>query len=236
MGAGYLKFPLILLQRKFIPKTTPIRLSTYWKNGNLGVSFCVYSFYPTMSNAAAIPYFDIESYLAFESEATEKHEYYRGEVFSLAGGSMNHSRIGRNICTTLQRKLAGKPREPFNSDMRLHIPSEGFFGYPDVSVVCGKPETYRESILNPVLLVKVLSPSTERHDRTTKFRFYREILSLTEFLLVSQEQRLVELFRRNEAGRWEIIELPNDCHEVTLEPCGCTITMDEIYENVETAE
>lgn len=189
-----------------------------------------------MSNAATIPYFDVESYLAFESEATEKHEYYRGEVFSLAGGSMNHSRIGGNIFAALHRKLAGKPCEPFNSDMRLHIPSEGFFGYPDVSVVCGKPETYKESILNPVLLVEVLSPSTELYDRTIKFRFYREIPSLMEFLLVSQEQRLIELFRRNEAGRWEIVELPKNCHEVALQSCGCILTLDEIYEKVETEE
>lgn len=177
--------------------------------------------------------FTIEEYLEREEKAEYKSEYYKGEIFAMAGGSPRHSDIGGNIYHALRKHLAGKPCRPYNSDMRVHIPILQYFTYPDISVVCGKQEFFRDNaLMNPVIIFEVLSDSTESYDRGTKFRLYSRISSLQEYVLISQNERIVEVFRRNEQQRWELYMFTEN-ENVELASVGCTLTMDEIYEDAE---
>ncbi|MBD1210139.1 MAG: Uma2 family endonuclease [Ignavibacteria bacterium] len=177
--------------------------------------------------------FTIEEYLEREEKAEYKSEYYKGEIFAMAGGSPRHSDIGGNIYHALRKHLAGKSCRPYNSDMRVHIPALQYFTYPDISVVCGKQEFFRDhALMNPVVIIEVLSDSTESYDRGTKFHLYSRISSLQEYVLVSQNERIVEVFRRNEQQRWELYVFTED-DNVELASVECTLTMDEIYEDVE---
>ncbi len=193
--------------------------------------------------------FTIEEYLEREEKAAYKSEYYKGEIFPMvdtssaydgngaalvmAGGSMRHSNIGGNIYHALRKYLVGTSCRPFNSDMQIHIPMEQLFTYPDVSVVCGKRDLFRDkALMNPVVIVEVLSDSTESYDRGTKFRLYSRIASLQEYVLVSQNERIVEVFRRNEQQRWELFVFAEN-ENVELASVECTLTMEEIYEDSE---
>jgi Uma2 family endonuclease len=173
-------------------------------------------------------------YLEIERQAEYKSEYYNGEIFAMSGGSINHSLIAANVTSTLHRLLEGSGCRVFSSDLRIHIPIVGLFTYPDVSVICGQPEVLddqRDTVLNPILLVEVLSPSTEKYDRGQKFLFYRSIPSLREYLLVAQDRRSAELFRRNEAGIWELHE-PDRDGRLELTSVGCAIGIDDVYAGV----
>ena len=119
--------------------------------------------------------------------------------------------------------------------LRVHIPATGLFTYPDVSVVCGEEQLLdqkQDTLLNPVLLVEVLSPSTESYDRGQKFAFYRSIPSLQEYVLMSQRQKLVEVFRKNEEGLWVLHEYGDERQAVALDTLGCTLDLDALYANV----
>ncbi|MCU0424948.1 MAG: Uma2 family endonuclease [Candidatus Kapabacteria bacterium] len=176
--------------------------------------------------------FTIEEYLEREEKAEYKSEYYKGEIFAMAGGTPPHSAISANVLYALMERLRKKCRV-FNNDMRIHIPVPEYFTYPDISVVCGKREYFDDkALMNPILIVEVLSDSTEGYDRGTKFRFYDRISSLQEYVLVSQKERVVEVFRRNEQQRWELFMF-TDNDDVELASVGCTLTMDEIYEDAE---
>lgn len=175
--------------------------------------------------------FTIDEYLEREEKAEYKSEYYKGEVFAMAGGSPRHSRIGGNIYHALRKHLAGKPCRPYKSDMRVHIPIQRYFTYPDISVVCGKREFFEEkALMNPVLILEVLSESTKGYDRGAKFRLYSSIASLQEYTLVSPHERSVEIFRRNAHGRWGLYQFSGE-ENVELASIGCTLTMEGIYED-----
>lgn len=176
--------------------------------------------------------FTIEEYLEREEKAEYKSEYYKGEIFAMAGGTPPHSAISVNVLYALMERLRKKCRV-FNNDMRIHIPVLQYFTYPDISVVCGKREYFSDkALMNPTLIIEVLSDSTESYDRGTKFRLYSRISSLQEYVLVSQNERIVEVFRRNEQQRWELFVFAEN-ENVELASVDCTITMDEIYEDME---
>lgn len=176
--------------------------------------------------------FTIEEYLEREEKAEYKSEYYKGEIFAMAGGTPPHSAISVNLTIALGNRLRGKCRV-YNGDMRVHIPILQYFTYPDVSVVCGKREFFRDNaLMNPVIIFEVLSDSTEGYDRGTKFRLYSKITSLQEYVLVSQDERAVDVFRRNAEGRWELFRF-SDNETVELVSVQCSLTMDEIYEDAE---
>ena len=147
-----------------------------------------------------------EQYLAREAQAEFKSEYFAGETFAMAGGTRAHSIIGGNTTTAFQNALGGKGCRPFNSDLRVKIDDTGLYTYPDASVVCGEARIERrggaESLLNPTLIVEVLSDSTEQYDRTVKFDHYRKLESLREYVLVSQHQPRVERFVCEADGSW----------------------------------
>lgn len=148
----------------------------------------------------------IEEYLEMENSSDEKHEYYRGEVFAMSGAKRNHNVVFSNLFGILAERLKGGPCKPFNSDLRIHIPSNSLFTYPDISVICGEMESLNNddlNFLNPKLLIEILSPSTKDYDIGTKFSLYRDIPSLKEYVTADPETREIESWFINATGHWE---------------------------------
>ena len=177
-------------------------------------------------------------YLALEEVSSERHQYLDGEVFAMTGGTFNHSAIAGNVHTALSIRLAGVSRRPMNGDMRIHTPS-GLDTYPDVSVFCGKPELTDEqrTLLNPVVIVEVLSPSTRSYDRGDKFVHYRSIASLRDYLLADAEAVAVEHFRRAPDGReWVLHEYRDLGDAVPLPAIAGELPLAEIYRDVEPGD
>lgn len=173
-------------------------------------------------------------YLAMERVAEVKHEYLDGEVFAMAGASPRHNRLAVACSTQLDNALRGKDCFPLNSDQRVHVPATGDYCYPDVTVVCGEPEGHAadpDSITNPRVIVEVLSRTTQKHDRGSKFEGYRSIASFEEYILIWQDQVKVEIRRREGARRWTIEELGAG-ERVELRSVGATLDVDALYEGV----
>ncbi len=170
-------------------------------------------------------------YVAAEVASTVKHEWLRGEVFAMAGGTLEHARLGASVTGELRASLRGRPCGVFSSDLRVKVEATGLTTYPDVSIVCGKPEVSSDdphAIVNPIVLVEVLSDSTEAYDRGEKFAHYRRIPSLREYVLVSQRERRIEVHRLNESGRWELYEAAVG-ESIMLDSLGCQLSVDEVY-------
>jgi Uma2 family endonuclease len=170
-------------------------------------------------------------YLAFEEASVEKHEFLDGEVFAMAGGTLEHSALAMAFGAALVKALGDRPCRVFSSDLRVRIRATGLTTYPDVSVACGKAEVDAEdphALVNPVLVVEVLSDATEAYDRGEKAAHYRHIESLKEYVLVSQHHPRVEVYRRNEAGRWELYEYERGagCELVSV---GVGVSVDDVY-------
>ena len=143
-------------------------------------------------------YYSLQEYLTFEEKAQLKSEYYQGQIFQMAGGSANHSRISLNICLELTIALRGKSCEVFNSDMKIAVKANGLHTYADAAVVCGEVEfgPGRDDIItNPLLLVEVLSPSTRNYDRADKFLLYRVIILTIEIHIYLIERTVVTCFK-----------------------------------------
>lgn len=178
-----------------------------------------------------------EEYLALEVSAAYKSEYFQGEIFAMAGGSRNHSLITANIIAALNQGLVDKPCEVHTSDMRLLVEANGLYTYPDVMVVCGKPQFLKgrnDTLINPILIVEVLSPSTHAYDRVKKFSMYREIDSLRGYLLVDSEQvHVTYLERASRRGRWFIEMLDRVEAVVNLKAIDCELALSRMYSKVE---
>jgi Uma2 family endonuclease len=155
--------------------------------------------------SAAAELMSVAEFFDFEEASVEKHEYYQGQVYAMAGGTLRHSQIKVNVVRELSQRLRGKPCKPFDADLRVRIPKSGLITYPDASVVRGPPKTDdqdRNAITNPTVIVEVISETTEHYDRGAKFRFYQGLDSLREYVIVSQDEAVVEVLRRDEKGRW----------------------------------
>lgn len=189
-----------------------------------------------MGERALDPHLTIEEYLAFEAGAEIRHEYHQGEIFAMAGGTLNHSILGTNMLTELNLLGRRNGCTTFNGDMRIRIDSQNRFLYPEASVVCGPVETSNfdaDSIINPILIVEVLSESTEAYDRGEKFFLYRELTSLQEYVLISQDKAMVEVFLRKGEGIWEMRPYTGLDGEVALSSLNAQILMSDVYRNVE---
>ena len=175
-----------------------------------------------------------DDYLRLDAAATEKHEFYRGQMFAMAGGTYQHARIGLNVTTELAVRLRGKPCQPMNSDMRVSTPS-GLNTYPDASVYCHAPALTdnNRTLLNPVLIIEVLSPSTRSYDRGDKFMHYRSIPSLQDYLLIDSETVLVEHYQRIGTYEWHLHEYRHLTDAVTLASVGQTLVIACFYDGVE---
>jgi Uma2 family endonuclease len=173
-------------------------------------------------------------YLAWERAAPEKHAFYRGEIFAMAGASREHNLLVANIVRLLGNALLERPCETYPSHMRVKVPATGLYTYPDASVVSGEPQfedTAFDTLLNPLVLVEVLSESTERYDRGEKFESYRTIPSLRDYVLITQERALVEHFARQPDGSWLLRE-HRAGGAVELGSIGCALAVDELYRKV----
>lgn len=174
-----------------------------------------------------------EDYLKLEQTSPEKHEFYQGQVFAMAGGAFQHARIGLNVTTELAVRLRGKPCQPMNSDMRIVTPS-GLNTYPDASVYCHQSELTDNNctLLNPVLVVEVLSPSMRSYDRGDKFLHYRSIRSLKDYLLIDSEMILVEHYQRISAYEWNFHEYCQLTDTLILESIEQKMTVASFYEGI----
>jgi Uma2 family endonuclease len=173
----------------------------------------------------------INAYLTLEQTSLERHEYVAGQVYAMAGGSEEHDLIAGNFYTRLRSHLRGQGCRVFSGNMKIYIAKLDIFYYPDLSVICDPADTERYFKERPQLLIEVLSPSTARIDRNEKLINYRQIESLEEYVLVSQTEAMVEVYRRGAAGAWVSEVLKGD-GAVRLTSVGLTLTLAEIYEDV----
>lgn len=184
------------------------------------------------------PWMTPEEYLEMEDASLDiKHEYFDGEVFDMTGGSLNHNQININVVRELGTRLRETPCSPFSNDMRVKVDALGKYTYPDIVVVCGDIELEKikgiETLLNPTVIIEILSNSTEVYDRGKKFTHYRMIPSLQEYLLVSQYACNVERFVRGTEGIWQILNPCTDMAEsVKIEAICCELPLSEIYYRV----
>lgn len=177
----------------------------------------------------------IEEYLEFEKTSEEKHEYYKGEIFAMSGSKVPHNTIAMNLSGILVQKLKGKSCKPFNSDQRIYIPQNSLFTYPDISVVCGKIETKDNddwNLLNPTVIIEVLSKSTRDYDMGGKFALYRDIPTLKEYILIDSQSLNVYAFRINDGGHWELEEYKRMEDVLNVRILELSIPLAEIYEGV----
>src|ERR1700735_57548 len=150
-----------------------------------------------------------EEYLAQELLAERKSEYFQGEIFAMSGASRRHVWITANVLGNLWQQLKGKPYRVSASDFRLRVTPAGLYTYPDVMVVCGEPQfadEQKDTVLNPVLIVEVLSESTRDYDRGRKFQHYRKLPSLIEYLMIEQDEPHVEHWTRQQDNHWDFVE------------------------------
>jgi len=178
-----------------------------------------------------------EEYLELERKATIKSEFYKGEIFAMSGASLNHNKVTMSFLGILLRELKGKNCKPYGSDLRLHIPSNTLYTYPDISVVCGKEELldkHFDTLLNPVFIAEVLSPTTRDYDTGGKFALYRSIASLKEYWTVSSfEYRLQKFVKNTTNNTWILSETINPNDTMQLESLELIISMQELYEGVQ---
>lgn len=185
-----------------------------------------------MSRLKIKSYLSVADYLAGERESDVRHEYVDGQVYAMAGASDRHNRIAGNIFSRLNDHLVDDECEPFISDMKVKVDPVLYY-YPDVVVTCDPPDGDRYARAAPRLIVEVLSPSTERIDRTEKLHAYKRVESLREYVLVAQDMTLIEIHRREEGGgEWtrEILTKPEE--HLTLASVGLTLNLSDVYRNV----
>ena len=185
------------------------------------------------------PHVTAADYLAAERTGKTKHEYVAGQVYAMAGASERHNLVAGNTFASLHAQLRRRSCNVYPSDMRVKTRAMGLYTYPDLSIVCGTPQfedERRDTLLNPTVIVEVLSPTTESYDRGRKFQHYRTMPSLVEYVLVAQDAMHIEQYTRQADGRWVLTEADGPQGVIELTAIGCTLRLDEVYEKVEFAE
>jgi Uma2 family endonuclease len=174
-------------------------------------------------------------YLEIERRALIKSEFLDGEMFAMSGGTSAHSLIAVNLMFALRTQLKGCPCRVYNSDMRVKVQTSGLYTYPDVSVACGQEEfadKHHDTLLNPTVIVEVLSDSREAYDRGKKFELYRQLPSLREYLLVNQHEPIVEQYIRQDSGEWLLRAVAGLESRLSLPSVSITIGMADVYTDV----
>ena len=180
------------------------------------------------------PYFTPEEYLERERLADYKSEYFAGEIFAMARATRTHNLISNNVSASLTTQLRDRPCEVYANDMRVQADQSRQYSYPDVVVVCGEPQFRdgrEDTLSNPVVIVEVLSPSTEANDRGEKFMRYRQIPSLTDYVLIWQNARHIEHFVKQPDGSWRMTEA-NGEDTTLLSSIGCILSLADAYNKV----
>ncbi len=183
---------------------------------------------------APTPHISEEEYLRLERAAVTKSEFVDGEMFAMSGGTRAHSALAVRWGGEISAKLRGRNCHVYSSDLRIRTQGAGSYVYPDVSVVCGKPETHRKAddiLTNPTVVIEVLSPSTEAYDRGAKFGLYREIPSLQDYILVHADAVHVEQFSR-QPDNWVFREYSGLEALVHIASIDCTVALKDIYEGI----
>lgn len=174
-------------------------------------------------------------YLSFEREAQERHEYYKGEVFAMSGASFRHNVIEDNLRTLLGSFLKGKKCRSFGSNLRIHIPKNTLYTYPDVLIVCDEPkftDDEFDTLLNPSVIIEILSPSTANYDRGTKFDLYREIDSLKEYILIDSTSTQIIHYQKNDDATWTLSERKQLEESLYITTIDLSILLSAIYSGV----
>lgn len=183
------------------------------------------------------PYLTPQEYLAQEQQAAFKSEYYQGEVFAMSGARLPHNRLVANLIIALGTRLRGSSCEVFPSDLRLHIPETTLFTYPDVMVICGKPELLEngfDTVLNPTVIIEVQSESTANYDRGNKAHLYRRITSLREYVMIdSTALHAAVLSRTPDAGLWTLRETTRRADELVIASLEVSLPLGEVYRGVD---
>jgi Uma2 family endonuclease len=194
-----------------------------------------------MSIATPVELMTVEAYLAFEKEATSKYEYYNGKIIEMPGGTALHNEIAANVITALKiavRTLKKKYRV-YTSDMKIHIESANHFVYPDAVVVAEEPQFFddrKDIIINPLLIVEILSEGTAAYDRGPKFQKYQTLPSFQEYVLVSQDRQYITTYFREEKDLWRLTNVQDTQTTISLKSLNCTLALADIYESVEFGE
>lgn len=181
------------------------------------------------------PLLTSHEYLAWERRQETRHEYVNGEIHAMTGASREHNLINGNLFAALHFQLRGKPCEIYNNDMRVKVSETGMYTYPDIVAACGEPEfddAEMDTLLNPVLIIEVLSESTEAYDRGAKFLHYRNLPSLQDYLLVAQSEYRIEHYVRQAGNRWLLTEYRNIEEALTLTSVDCELRLRDLYERL----
>lgn len=182
------------------------------------------------------PFITEAEYLALERDSLVKHEYYDGEIFAMSGATEAHNLIAANVVASLHGQLRRRPSRVYGSDMRVKVLRTGLNTYPDVSAVCGQLQfahDTRDTLVNSVLIIEVLSPSTERYDRGMKFQNYRTIDSLQDYILIAQDELQIEHYSRQRKGQWLLNEASGSEATLALPSLQCQLALADVYEKVE---
>jgi Uma2 family endonuclease len=176
-----------------------------------------------------------EEYLERELESEEKHEYFNGEILAMARPSATHTWIVTNVVGELGQQLRKKPYRVACSQLRLRVTPTGFYTYPDVIVVGGNVEfaaEQKDTVLNPAVIVEVLSPSTQDYDRGQKFRHYRTLPSLIDYLAISQDEPFIEHWTRQSGNSWLLVEFSDLGQSIPLASISCILDLGEVYDKI----
>lgn len=191
-----------------------------------------------MSQAARRTSLTPAEYLAIERKAEFRSEFYKGEMFLMAGGSPQHSLIKANLIRVLGNLLVGGKCRVYDSDLRVRIDATGLYTYPDATIICGDiqydvNDVKKQTVLNPTLLVEVISPGSEAYDRGKKFDHYQTIATLREYLLIGYESPKVDRFARNDDGTWTLTTRSGLEQTLDLISVPGTLSLNDLYANVE---
>jgi len=180
-------------------------------------------------------YVPVEEYFAREETAEQRSEYYCGDIYAMAGGTPNHNRITINLATLLNAQFKGRSCEAFATDLRVQVEKNIHYAYPDVVVVCGDlqlADGRSDTVVNPVVIIEVLSESTRDYDRGTKFTACRNIQTLTDYILVDQDTAHIEYFSKETGGTWRLQEYFGTEAAVEIKSIQSMVSIKEIYERV----
>jgi len=183
--------------------------------------------------------FTPQDYLDLERQADYKSEYLDGEIIAMVGASKEHNLVTGNVFASLHSQLKKRPCEVYQVDMRVRVDPNGLYTYPDVIVVCGKAQfedDQLDTLINPTLIVEVLSKSTKNFDRGEKFRRYRTLHSLQEYILIAQDNYLLEQYVRQADNSWRLIEINQPDAKVHLPSIDCELLLADVYDKVELAK
>ena len=186
-------------------------------------------------NPSPYPKMSPTEFLAFERSSDEKHEYRDGVIVSMTGAKFNHNQICTNLTGILWQHFKEKNCNSFSNDMRVFVPKTRLYTYPDVLVVCGEPQfqdDVPDTLTNPLLLIEILSESTESYDRGQKFQNYRSIDSLNEYVLVSQNSARIEKYVKHGDGFWMLSDAVGMDASITLDSIQCEISLADVYAKV----